>query len=69
VLEANARHSRRTWHPAQIAFASSTWAVDRPVEEMGKNKSGSADPQAASERQFSPGTSSRVSWRLVDDMH
>jgi hypothetical protein len=45
---ANARHSRRTWHRAQIAFASTTWAMDWPDDEIGKIRSGSADCQPAS---------------------
>jgi hypothetical protein len=45
------RPPTRTWHSAQIAFASATWARDRPDDEIGKNRSGSADQQAASKRQ------------------
>jgi hypothetical protein len=62
------QHLRRTWHPAQIAFASTTWAADRPDNEIGKNRSRSADRQAASERPVLPATSSPVNQRPVRDM-
>jgi hypothetical protein len=51
-----------------MAFASATWARDAPDDEIGKNRSGSADRQAAKERQFSCRTSDPIGRRLVRDM-
>lgn len=50
-----------------MAFASATWAAGGPDDEIGKNRSGSADRQAAKERQFrsADGATNR---RLVRDM-
>jgi hypothetical protein len=51
-VSANSRHSRRTPHPAQIVLACAICRAAGPVAEMGKNKSWSADRQAAADRQF-----------------
>ena len=48
-----------------MAFASATCAPDPPDDEIGKNRSGSADWQAARERHWSSGTSSAMNRRLV----
>jgi hypothetical protein len=42
--------------------------MDWPDDEIGKNRSGSADWQAARERHWSSGTSSPMNRRLVCDM-
>ena len=68
MRNANARHCCRTGHPAQIAFARATCDPDGPDDEIGKNRSGSANWQAAKERQCSPGTSSPITRWLVRDI-
>ena len=42
--------------------------MDWPDDEIGKNRSGSADRQAASERHWSSGTSRSADWRRACDM-
>src|SRR5215470_16340762 len=42
--------------------------MDSPDDEIGKNRSGSADRQAAMERHWSSGTSRSATWRRVCDM-
>ena len=42
--------------------------MDRPDDEIGKNRSGSVDRQAAMERHWSSGTSRSADWRRVCDM-
>jgi hypothetical protein len=49
---ANSRHSWRTWHAPQIAFACAICRIAGPVVEMGKKRSGSADRQAPPDRQL-----------------
>jgi hypothetical protein len=51
VTSANARHSERTQHSAQTAFARAACRSPRSDVEMGKNSSGSTVRQAASSRQ------------------
>jgi hypothetical protein len=50
VRSANARHSRRTRQAAQIALAFAACSRAGPEAEIGKNRSGSADRQAAADR-------------------
>jgi len=52
VRSANARHSRRTRQVAQIALASAACSRAGPESEIGKNSSGSADRQAATDRHY-----------------
>jgi hypothetical protein len=51
-----------------MAFAAVTCAVDLPDDEIGKNRSGSENRQAAEERQCPSGGSSRVDPPLMLDI-
>ena|ERR1700722_6748939 len=51
VCSTNARHWRWTRQQAQTALALSACSRDSPLDETGKNSSGSMDRQAASSRQ------------------
>jgi hypothetical protein len=51
-----------------MSFASAACSMDWPDDEIGKNRSGSADRQAAKERQSSWRTSCATDRRLVRDM-
>jgi hypothetical protein len=42
----------RTGQPAQITLARAIWRSAGPVLDIGKKRSGSAERQAADERQF-----------------
>ncbi len=68
VRSANARHSRRTRQVAQIALAAAACSRAGPQSEIGKNSSGSADRQAATDRHCPRGTSHVVTRGLAEAM-
>jgi hypothetical protein len=66
VRSANARHWGRTGQRAQIALASAACSSDLPVDEIGKNRSGSADRQPASCHHLLSAISRATSARYAD---
>ena len=50
-FNANSRHAWRTGHPAQVVLAFAICLRARPVDEIGKNSSGSACAHAPASRQ------------------
>ena len=66
VRSANARGWGRTGRRAQIALASAACSGDLPVNQSGKNRSGSADRQAASCHHLPPAISRATSARYGD---